>query len=330
MTVPEASSHGSAPLSRGIGRALSPSGRRARLAVFSYHQVFERKDPLRPGEPDAKEFANDVATIARVFSVLPLREAARRLATGSLPARAACITFDDGYANNFEIAAPILEAAGVSATIFVAGDAVDTGVMWNDLIIEAVRRRGDAPLLVRALDSSAERDRLRGPSLVAHVVSALKYTPLERRSEVARAIYRDNAGDERLPRLMMTRAMVADLAARGIEIGGHTLRHPILTAMSDEQAWEEIRGCSRWIEEITRQVPRCFAYPNGRPGTDFGPQHAAMVAKAGFELAVSTEWSVAHARTDPYSIPRVGPWWRQNRSLSAGMLRLYLRSYLRG
>src|SRR5262249_3137786 len=147
---------GSASLARAVGRALSPAGRRGRLAVFSYHQVLERKDPLRPGEPDGAEFANDVATIARVFSVLPLRDAARRMRAGSLPANAACIPFDDGYANNSELAAPILEAAGVPATIFVAGGAVDTGVMWNDLIIEAVRRRGDEPLLLDGLGDARQ------------------------------------------------------------------------------------------------------------------------------------------------------------------------------
>ena len=47
--------------------------------------------------------------ISRAFNVLSLSDAARRLKDGTLPAAAAVITFDDGYADNLEVAWPILE-----------------------------------------------------------------------------------------------------------------------------------------------------------------------------------------------------------------------------
>ena len=129
-------------LARAAGSVLSPVGARARLVVFCYHQVLEKHDPLRPGEPDEAQFLNDVELINSVFNVLPFTEAARQLNSGSLPRRSACITFDDGYANNFELAAPILQSVGVPATFFIAGGAVDTGVMWTDLVIESVAHSG--------------------------------------------------------------------------------------------------------------------------------------------------------------------------------------------
>mgnify|MGYP001547207875 CR=1 FL=1 len=108
-------------VARAAGNILSPGGDRARLVVFCYHQVLEKHDPLRPGEPDEAQFLNDVELINSVFNVLPFTEAARQLKSGSLPRRSACITFDDGYANNFELAAPILKSVGVPATFFIAG-----------------------------------------------------------------------------------------------------------------------------------------------------------------------------------------------------------------
>jgi peptidoglycan/xylan/chitin deacetylase (PgdA/CDA1 family) len=61
-------------------------------------------------------------------------------ASGALPERAAAITFDDGYADNFTRALPLLREQGLPATFFVATGFLDGGRMWNDTISEAIRR----------------------------------------------------------------------------------------------------------------------------------------------------------------------------------------------
>jgi peptidoglycan/xylan/chitin deacetylase (PgdA/CDA1 family) len=316
-------------LTRMLGGLLSPAGARARLAVFSYHQVLEKPDSLRPGEPDHAQFRADLEIIGQVFAVLPLPEAVERLAAGTLPARAACITFDDGYGNNHELAAPLLERLGLPATFFIAGDAVDRGVMWNDLIIEGTRIRGSNWIV----EGLAEGDAVSGapgdgPKLVTWILKLLKYQPLEKRWNLAETFFRTNTGQD-LPRLMMNRRQVADLAQRGFDIGGHTLHHPILKELTDERARREITGCSRWIEEVTGKAARTFAYPNGIPQRDFGPEHAAMVQEAGFKAAVTTLWSVAHPGSDPYGLPRIGPWWRLGGTPASGFVRAYAKTYVK-
>ena len=311
-----------------IGNVFSPGGRRARLAVFCYHQVLEAPDPFRAGEPTAAEFARDVELIDTVFSVLPFGEAATRLSTNTLPKRAACVTFDDGYENNHSLAAPILEKAGVPATFFVTGGAIDDGVMRNDLVIEAVASSGGSPKLA---DEYAFLERPKAGASPSDIVSTLlqqlKYRPMDERWEIARRLYSDNVGNE-LPRLMMTRDQVADLTTRGFEVGGHTINHPILKELSDAEASEEIHACSEWVRSVTGSLPKTFAYPNGRPGVDFEEKHVKMVDEAGFSAAASTDWALARAGTNPLSVPRVGPWWRQGRGLESGLLRSYIRSYL--
>ncbi len=308
---------------RGLGRLLSPKGRRGRLAVFCYHQVLETVDPLRPDEPNREEFGIDLEVLASVFTVLPLAEGAQRMAAGTLPARAACITFDDGYANNHEFAAPMLERAGLPATFFVTGGAVDCGIMWNDLAIEAVARGGHRPVLASLPELEGEESEARADhELIRRILMLLKYRPPAQRWGAAERLFRDNVGGDP-PRLMMDKALVADLAMRGFDIGGHTMNHPILKTLADEEAQADIEGGSRWIESVTGSRPNTFAYPNGKPGTDFAPRHANMVAAAGYDLAVSTEWSLGEISTDPYRIPRIGPWWRRRRALPLGFLRLY-------
>jgi peptidoglycan/xylan/chitin deacetylase (PgdA/CDA1 family) len=91
---------------------LSPAGAGARLTVLIFHRVLLEPNPLFPGEPDAVRFETQMRWIKTWFNVLPLPEAIQRLRVGGLPARAAAITFDDGYADNFTVALPILRRAG--------------------------------------------------------------------------------------------------------------------------------------------------------------------------------------------------------------------------
>ena len=314
-------------LTKTIGTLLSPSGKRARLAVFCFHQVLDRPDPLHPSEPDVPAFTHDIELIASIFNVLPLPAAARALKEGTLPARAACITFDDGYKNNHTLAAPVLEQKGMPATFFVAGGAVDRGVMWNDLIIEAVRQSGQGTI-TDDLGGFTSRAGLKSGTrqMLQEILDYLKYQPVSERWDRAEQFYRRNAGDE-LPRLMMERPDVADLAQRGFDIGGHTIHHPILKELDAEEARAEIAGCYDWITEVTGQAPFTFAYPNGIPGRDFDSEHTEMVAEAGFKMAASTVWALARPDSDQYRIPRIGPWWRQGKGLVSGLARNWLHSY---
>jgi hypothetical protein len=132
----------SAALIRALGGLLTPGGSRASLLVLIFHRVLDRRDPLLQGEPDAHEFATQLDVIRSVCRVLPLDEAVDRLRSGSLPQRSVCITFDDGYANNRTTAAPLLKERGMPATVFVATGYLNGGRMFNDTVIESVRRAG--------------------------------------------------------------------------------------------------------------------------------------------------------------------------------------------
>jgi peptidoglycan/xylan/chitin deacetylase (PgdA/CDA1 family) len=200
---------------------------------------------------------------------------------------------------------------GVPATFFIAGGAVDTGVMWNDLVIESVARSG----------SNEQAQNL--PA----TLNRLKYMQVDERWREASQMYRET-GEAELPRLMMSREMVANLARQGFEIGGHTISHPILKELPDDQARQEIEDCYSWVHDVTGEAPASFAYPNGIPGQDFDSHHEAMVREAGFRAATSTRWAIAGPGANLFAIPRVGPWWRQGRALTAGLCRSYLRSYL--
>lgn len=289
----------------------SPSGARARLSVFYFHRTPASPDPLLPGEPDAARFDRLVTWIAAQFRVLPPLEACERLVRGTLPARAAIVTFDDGYRDNAEVAVPILQRHGLQAAFFVATGFVGGGAMFNDRIIEAVRgcdatgidldwlglgRRaiGDAASRIETFDA---------------VIRAVKHLDPAVREERVRRL-EAQCGVRAAAAPMMTPEQVAGLRRAGMAVGGHTRSHPVLVSLPDDAAKREIEGGRDDLAAITGAAPELFAYPNGRRGADFDDRHVAMVRDAGFRYAFTTEPGAAEVGTDPHQLPRFSPWDR--------------------
>lgn len=308
-------------LFRFIGNLLSPGGDRGRLSILIYHRMLVTPDPILHDEMDAATFEQHVALLAAEFNVLPLGDACGRLANGTLPARAACITFDDGYADNEQIALPILKRFGVSATFFVSSGFSDGGIMFNDVVIEAVRRApaGTHDLSSLKLGSYSLSDSSTRRAAIYALLGQLKYRPVEERRALVEQLA-EKIGST-LPRnLMMSPAQIRRLHDAGMEIGAHTVNHPILTSLDEQQASAEIVDGKRRLEEIIAAPVSLFAYPNGKPGQDYGPRDVELVKKAGFSAAVSTIGGIATGSSDFFQLPRVGPWERNPRRLAARLL----------
>ena len=298
------------------------------LSILIYHRVVPEPDPLVPEQVCAKEFDWQLAVLGRWFTVLPLREAVARLRGGTLPVRSACVTFDDGYADNVAVALPILRRRGVPATFFLATGFINGGRMWNDSVIETFRRAQGDTLDARcigldALSISTIDLRRRA---IERVLAALKYLPLEERQRHVEELGAETSHE--LPSdLMMTAEQVRHLHASDMEIGAHTVTHPILAGLNPEHAGNEIRDSKSRLEAITGAPITLFAYPNGKPGRDYCREHVGMVRELGFEAAVSTAWGVAHAASDPFQLPRFTPW---DRTPGKFLLRLFHNTFRTG
>jgi peptidoglycan/xylan/chitin deacetylase (PgdA/CDA1 family) len=298
-------------LLRRLSGLASPAGSRARLTILIYHRVLPDFDRFQTGDVTAAEFDIQIRALADHFSPLPLTEAVERLAKGSLPARAACVTFDDGYADNAEVALPILRKHRVPATFFIATGYLNGGRMWNDTVIEAIHTLAApsldlAPLGLPTIALNTFRAKR---AAVDKLLPLLKYLPGPEREAWANRLG-DMAGLARQSNLMMREEQVRELNDAGMEIGAHTVTHPILMNTAPDAARREIAESGLRLAEIVRQPIRAFAYPNGKPGQDYGPEHVRMVREAGYEAAVATGWGVATSQSDRYQLPRFTPWDR--------------------
>jgi hypothetical protein len=193
--------------------------------------------------------------------------------------------------------------------------------MWNDTVIELVRRAperldlGRAGFGVLELDTIAQRRQA-----ISTLLGKLKYLPLEQRLEQVELL-RELAGVALPDDLMMRSAQVRQLHAAGMEIGGHTVNHPILARLPAAQARREIADGKHALEALTGAPLRTFAYPNGKPGQDYLAEHVAMAREVGFAGAVSTSWGAASPASDLYQLPRFTPWDRDPLRFTLRLLR---------
>lgn len=283
-----------------------------RLSILIFHRVHAQPDPLFPYEPDAARFDALMHFVARTFRVMTLGAAVAHLEQATLPPRSLVITFDDGYADNAEVALPILQRHGLSATFFVASGFLDGGRMWNDSIIECVRAcrhdcldLGDWGLGRCPLRPLSERSRL-----IDVLLPRIKYQSLdERQASIERL--QNLCGVAVLPATLMMRAsQIRDLYRAGMEIGGHTVNHPILTTLPSREAELEIALGREQLQSMIDAPVDVFAFPNGKPGVDYGPTHVALVRQLGFRGAVSTAPGVGQSGDDLFQLPRFTPWGR--------------------
>ena len=285
----------------------------ATLSILIYHRVLARPDPLFPGEVDAQLFERQLRLVKRFYAPLPLAEAVQRLQDGSLPARAACITFDDGYADNAQVALPLLQRHGLHATFFIATGYLDGGQMWNDTVIEAVRQAAGRVLDLRehGLGTFPVASLAQRQAAIATLLGQLKYLPFAQRQRLAMHIHRQAGATAGAPAMLST-AQLRQLQAAGMELGAHTLSHPILSTLPDHAARLDIANGKHRLEELIQAPVTVFAYPNGKAGRDYGASHVAMVHSLGFKAAVATDWGVARpgAGLDLLQLPRFTPWDR--------------------
>jgi peptidoglycan/xylan/chitin deacetylase (PgdA/CDA1 family) len=104
-------------------------------------------------------------------------------------------------------------------------------------------------------------------------------------------------------RALMSPSELATLARMpGIEIGGHTVNHPILARADAGDQRREIAENLRSIREWTGKSVRTFAYPNGRPGLDYDADTRTILRDAGIDIAFTTREEFA--RSDEPALER--------------------------
>ena len=303
-----------------------------RLSILIFHRVHAAPDPLFPEEMTAQRFRELCRWVKSSFNVMVLGQALRHLGDGTLPARALTITFDDGYADNAEVAVPILLEHGLEATFFIATGFLDGGRMFNDTVIECIRStaREDIDLTEFGLGRRDMRNVSNRRGVIDELLPKFKHMQIEARESALQSLLGLAQQPSLASGLMMRSAQVQQIHRAGMEIGGHTVNHPILQVLSDTDAEREVMQGRDRLEQLVEAPVSCFAYPNGRPTLDYGARDVALIRRLGFKGAVTTKPGVVTRGSDQFQLPRFTPWDTSHAKWLARLTLMRARSHTHG
>lgn len=293
--------------------------------ILMYHRIAAPAvDPWGLAvHPD--RFAAQLAWLSAKRTPLSMPEFVRRLQLGSLPDAAVAITFDDGYVDNLEQAGPRLRAAGMPATVFLAAGAIGQPreFWWDEVARGILSRQEDLDADVSVDDSPLRVtfDAMNGADAEASGWRAWQ----EPRTARQRAYLdfwkalRDASADARdaalsrfreltalPPPLRADLPMTADDVARlsrgySVDIGGHTITHPVLPQLAPQEKRQEIADGKRRCEELAGSPIDGFAYPHGAVDADC----LAAVRDSGFKWACGTAHGPVSRTDDLFALPRI-------------------------
>lgn len=258
-------------------------------------------------------FAAQMRFLQHAYTPVPLGVLADALVRGEAPpSGTVAITLDDGYADNYDEAFPVLRALAMPATVYVATEGIDGGpTMWTSELRAAVVESRASSVTVpvdggRTFALGDPTARQRALKEITNLLVPVDAPERRRMLATLRADLGVGAGLD-LSRVMLTSDQIRALHAGGVSIGAHTETHSNMTIVGAERARAEIGGSRTRLEAIIGAPVPDFAYPNtGGRFPHFDATSARVVEELGFRSAVTSFPGVVGARSPRFMLPRIG------------------------
>jgi peptidoglycan/xylan/chitin deacetylase (PgdA/CDA1 family) len=316
---------------RNASRRVTP----AKALILLYHRIDDLDaDPWELAVSPSK-FDEHLRVLDRIATVVPLAEAPQAIPGRQDTRPVVVVTFDDGYADNFRQALPVLERWKTPATMFICTAPIaDQTEFWWDALERLLLTPGTLPSALRlpiggavlewnlgasARYSREEMERNRGwraweaGPTSRHVLFASLWDELRRLPAAERTAVLGHLadwasgedGDASARILPMTSAELLALSrSHLIEIGAHTMSHPALAALPLDEQSSEIAGSQTWLRDLLGRPVTSFSYPFGRT-IDYSGRTVELVHQLGFSLACSNIPGRVDSGTDLYQLPRM-------------------------
>jgi peptidoglycan/xylan/chitin deacetylase (PgdA/CDA1 family) len=276
------------------------------ILILMYHRVNESHDFLGLTVNESL-FSRQVECILENFEVISLDESVTRILNGSVDKNYCVITFDDGYRDNFEIVAPILEKYRIPATIFVTYDAIEHGQFGWKAFDDAILNSKEDYLDLRyfGFERIDLRNCLAREKVVVDLHGVLKQQSHYLKKEIVDYVLSQNTSKYCDERFMLNWDEVCKLSQNDLfTIGAHTITHPILSKVSETQAIQEIVECKVLLEDKIKNSVNYFAYPNGGVD-DYNANVISIVKNAGYRAACTTVSGNNIVADDLFELKRV-------------------------
>ena len=288
--------------------------RRERAIVMRYHAVTDGPGVVYAA-PDicisVAALRLQMAFLRRAYCVVALEDLVAGLHhERPLPPGAVAVTFDDGYADNYHLAFPVLRDLGIPATVYVVTGAVDGAAPFWVAAVRTLVDRASGPVAVpgHAAPMPAGSPEERAQAAKALTRALVTVPSAERRARLeAVAMVAGVDLDAALAGTMMSWQQLRELAAGGWTIGAHTVTHGNVTRQPAAEAEAEMMGSREAIEANVGAPALHFCYPNtGGQLPSHDEATAGMLRRLGFRSGTTSQPGPVRFGVDPYRIPRLG------------------------
>ena len=314
---------------RRASRSLVP-----RVLILLYHRVASSSPDPQLLCVTPTHFGEHLEVLRKYGTPIALRKLVPALENRQLPRRAVVVTFDDGYADNLHQAKPLLERHDVPATVFVSSGYVGSEKeFWYDDLERLLLQPGILPNTLQLdLDGELRQWQVNGavhydeqnscchadwnvsrednPTLRHQLYRSLFQTLRPLPDKQRRQLVDDllvNAGvrtSGRPSHRILSPEETIQLAEGGlVEVGSHTVSHPVLSTISSAAQAAEISQSKACLERILGDRITSFAYPYGGPA-DYTDETVAAVRQAGFECACAAFPGMIGRTTERWQLPR--------------------------
>ena len=284
---------------------------RSQAIILLYHRVARIESDPWSLCVTPEHFAEHLEVLRRHFPIKLTQARSLRLLLNHSGCSVA-ITFDDGYADNFSEAVPLLKRYGIPATFFIATGYVGaTREFWWDelekVVFQTTPWLGPVELTTPDGTHSLRLDCESEPtSLYFSLYHFLQPLTHDVRVELMDQLlhHSGQTATVRPSHRVVTRDEIDKLARTDLfEIGSHTITHPKLSTQSIETQQTEVLGSKKWLEELLGKPIVSFSYPYG------GPHHYTRVTvetvrNSGFKCACTTGARPVERTDAPLELPR--------------------------
>ncbi len=286
----------------------------SQVAIITYHRVGDPAEfPWCLPLVAVQDFESQISYLRSSFKIMAMDDLVNCLENGNyLPEKAAVITFDDGYKNNFTHAFPILKKYGVMAHINLATSHVDAGsLFWCEKIKYALWETGLQKIELDELGQYRLGSSLERANAAARINLYLATFPENKKNLTIDKIIR--MAGVKIPvelgrKVALSWDDVREMSKNGITFGAHTLTHANLAKLPLKEARHEIAQSKRDIEDKLQQEVAGFCYPNG----DFNDEVINIVKDEGFRYGLTAIPGMINKNAKLHELRRVSGGWNVN------------------
>jgi peptidoglycan/xylan/chitin deacetylase (PgdA/CDA1 family) len=278
--------------------------------ILGYHRIakVEKDSFYNCISPD--HFSQQMEVLKNHANPMNMEDLVAYLMGGDPPPKTVCVTIDDGYADALLNAKPILERYEIPATVFVTTGNLGGEFWWDELERYILNTPGNSGVLRLGQDKLDFTWDFNNPNpeeqarYITSIANLLRPLDEASRRQLLAKIKEwggINGPEElSLARSMTPEELVSLIDGGLIQIGSHTVTHPMLSELSEEERRFEIIESKRQLEEILAKPITGFSYPNGA----FKKNDPELVSKAGYLYACASNYGVVRTIRNQYTLPR--------------------------